>query len=468
MTRREIEQLSLSDALLFGPEQDVRELMKPEQRRIDALLDDEALVDEVMVVLRRRRPHSARRGRPATPAVVVLRMLVLKHLQAWSYEQLEWEVRGSLVHRHFCRIGAGRVPDAKTLVRLGQLLTAEVLKRLLERTVSQAVEREVTRGRKLRIDTTVIDAPIRHPTDSGLCEDVVRVCRRQLRRLDEAGVALPFKLRSVRRSVGRRCREIGQALRRQRAARSKALERPYRGLLRITGRLIRQAARAVEATRKQLGRKRGAPRRAAARAMAQLEALLPLGRRVVQQTRARVLQGQTRSDDKLVSIFEPDARILRRGKLRKPTEFGSMALVREVEGGIVTGADVVTAHDTALLTPSVKQHIEQFDRSPRLVAVDRGFYSEQAERCIQDEHGVKRAVIPKPGYRSAERIDYERQRWFRQGRAWRSGGEARIGRLKNTFGMATSRYRGRDGPQTTARWAAIANNLAAIAARAPS
>ena len=467
MTRREIEQLSFTDMLLFGEQQDVRELMKPELRRIDELLDDEALVDEVMVVLRRRRPHSARRGRPATPAVVVLRMLVLKHLQRWSYEQLEWEVRGSLVHRHFCRIGAGRVPDAKTLVRLGQLLTAEVLERLLALTVRQATERKVTRGRKLRIDTTVIDAPIRYPTDSGLCEDVVRVCRRQLTRLANAGIALPFELRSVRRSMGRRCREIGQALRRRGPARSKALVKPYRGLLRITARLIRQADKAVETTRQQLKRKRGAPRRAAARAMAKLEALLPNARRVVKQTRARVLQGRTQSEDKLVSIFEPDARILRRGKLRKPTEFGAMALIREVEGGIVTGADVVTEHDTALLAGSVEQHIEQFSRPPRLTATDRGFYSKQGEQRIRDELGVRQAVIPKPGYRSAERIEHERKRWFRKGRAWRSGGEARIGRLKNTFGMARSCYRGSDGAQRTARWAAIANNLAAIAVRAP-
>jgi IS5 family transposase len=195
--------------------------------------------------------------------------------------------------------------------------------------------------------------------------------------------------------------------------------------------------------------------------------VLPLGHRVVQQTRARVLHGQTRSDDKLVSIFEPEAPILRRGKLRKPTEFGSMALVREVEGGIVTGADIVTDHDTALLVPSVEQHEEQFDRAPHLVAVDRGFYSEQGERRVADDCGVNRPVIAKPGYRSAARLEHERQRWFRQGRAWRSGGEAPIGRLNNTFGMARSRYRGPDGPQRTARWAAIANNLAAIAARAP-
>ena len=129
--------------------------------------------------------------------------------------------------------------------------------------------------------------------------------------------------------------------------------------------------------------------------------------------------------------------------------------MREVEGGIATGVDVVGEHDTALLTPSVEQHIEQFARPPTLVATDRGFYSKQVEQRTRDELGVRQPVIPKPGYRSAERIAYERQRWFRKGRAWRSGGEARISRLKRSFGMARGGYRGSDGPQRTARWAAI-------------
>src|SRR5688500_18700094 len=122
-TRRRHGQVTFSDVTLFGgalppPEQ----LMDPRMRRIDEVVGDPALVDTVVEALRRRRPQSARRGRPSTPAEVVLRLLVLKHLRGWSYEALEWEVTGNVVYRRFCRIDAGKVPDAKTMVRYGQLL----------------------------------------------------------------------------------------------------------------------------------------------------------------------------------------------------------------------------------------------------------------------------------------------------------------------------------------------------------
>src|SRR5712692_6463774 len=165
MTRWRDGQGALGEVILFGVVGAPEKLMYPVLRRIDALLDDEALVGAVWRVLRQRRPQSARRGRPSTPAEVVLRLLVLKHLKGWSYEQLEWEVRGSVAYRHFCRLAAGKVPDGKTLVRLGQLLDGPVLREVLARVVSMAILRKVTRGRRLRIDTTVVEAPIRYPTD---------------------------------------------------------------------------------------------------------------------------------------------------------------------------------------------------------------------------------------------------------------------------------------------------------------
>jgi len=139
--------------------------------------------------------------------------------------------------------------------------------------------------------------------------------------------------------------------------------------------------------------------------------------------------------------------------------------VQETEGGIVTEIAVVDRkNDAPLLVPAVEGHGRVFGRPPGLVAVDRGFYSTDGERRVR-ALGVHHAVIPKPGFRSRERIDYERQRWFRRGRAWRAGGEARIARLKHCFGMARSRYRGERGMVRTVYWAAIANNLTAIATR---
>ncbi len=171
MSRRRDAQLSFTQFLLFSaglpaPEQ----LMDPVLRRVDELLDDDTLVDEVLATLRRRSPQSARRGRYGTPAEVVLRMLALKHLRDWGYEELCREVNGSLVYRRFCRLDAAKVPDDKTLVRLGQLVEGPALRALFDRVVAQAVECGVTRGAKLRLDTTVVEAPIHHPTDSRLCE----------------------------------------------------------------------------------------------------------------------------------------------------------------------------------------------------------------------------------------------------------------------------------------------------------
>ena len=132
----------LTELVLFGmfiP--DPKQLLDPELQRLDEVLDDEPLVDAVVEKLRARHPRSRRRGRPSTPADVVLRMLVLKHLRHWSYDRLQWEVTGNVAYREFCRIGGGKVPDAKTLVRLGQLSDASVLQTIFDRLVQTAVKR---------------------------------------------------------------------------------------------------------------------------------------------------------------------------------------------------------------------------------------------------------------------------------------------------------------------------------------
>jgi Transposase domain (DUF772) len=463
MTRRRNTQLALSELVLATALGKPEDLMDPVLRFIDALLEDETILDQVHQALRRRHAQSARRGRYGTPAEVVLRLQVLKHLKGWGFEQLEWEVKGNIAYRHFCRIHTGKVPDATTMVRHGQLLQQGALRPIFDRIVQQAREHHVTAGRRMRIDTTVVEAPIRYPTDSGLCEDSVRVLRRTLVRLGKAGVKLSFRLRHVGRSVMHRMREIGQALRLRGDAAKEAIKKPYRGLLRVTARLVRQAESAIEQAQSQVSSMKKAARAQVERALFVLRQMTPRARRVVQQTRARIVRGVTNSKKKLISIFEPHAQILRRGKLHRPTEFGQMVKVQEAEGGIVTDIGVVPEkNDAPLLVPAVERHIEVFGRAPQTAATDRGFYSGKGEHRIR-ELGVKRPVIPKPGHKSKKRVAHERQRWFRRGRAWRAGGEARISRLKHRFGMARSRYKGEQATQRTALWAGIANNLVAIA-----
>jgi IS5 family transposase len=464
--RRRRGQTSFNDWFAFGGIPRPEELMDPVLRQLDSVLDDEVLVDQVFDALSKRREASARTGRPSTPAEVVLRTLVLKHLRGWSYEQLQWEMTGNFVYRRFCRIDGGDAPDAKTMVRYGQLLGGELLQQLFERVVELAKIRGVTKGRRLRVDTTVVEAPIHYPTDSGLLADAVRVLSREVGKIEEADVELPFVRTDVRRSLARRLLEIGYALRQRGDDAKAALVKPYKRLLRTTGRSMRQAIRARRAAIRAMKKARGKRRAALARAVKKLDVFIPRAKQVIRQTRARVLRGQTSSDGKLISIFEPDARILRRGKLHKPTEFGALVKVQESEGGIVTDLAIVdTHHDSALLVPSVERHIEIFGAPPIVASTDRGFYSGEGVKRLE-ALGVRRVVVPFPGKRSQKRLRHEKQRWFRRGRSWRAGGEARIARLKHRFDMARSRYRGRDGTARTTYWAGIANNLVAIAVAA--
>src|SRR5205814_3823621 len=165
---------------------------------------------------------------------------------------------------------------------------------------------------------------------------------------------------------------------------------PYRGLLRITRRVVRETQRSVAAARRQLRRLPPAAQGQARRALTRLATMLPRVRQVVRQTRGRIVHGVTTGADKLVSLFEPAAQILRRGKLHRPTEFGALVKVQETEGGIVTEIAVVDGkNDAPLLVPAVEGHGRVFGRPPGLVAVDRGFYSTDGERL----HGRRTAGV---------------------------------------------------------------------------
>ncbi|HYR16159.1 MAG TPA: transposase, partial [Mycobacterium sp.] len=367
MVRRAYRQRSLVEVLL--PDSD--KLWEPALRGIDTLLDDEVLTDRVADALARRHPQSQRRGRYGTPATVVLRMLVLKHLYDWSFEECEREVRGGLVYRAFCRIDGERVPDAKTLIRLSHLLDEAVLKDVLARLVELGRRQRVIRGRRLRVDTTVVETNIHYPTDGTLLADGVRVVTRTLRRLGQV-------IRNRTRSVGRRVFAIAQrsramsgrtppAVRERSQARMKEL---YRGLLRITRAVVRDARAAggrvsqrSEPHRKRLGER--------------LRTTVALVERVVSQTRARVLRGDTHYPDKIVSVFEPHTEIIRKGKLAKPTEFGRRVKIQEAEGQFITDYTVCDrgTSDRDLWLPTLDRHIALFDHAPQLAVADGGFAS---------------------------------------------------------------------------------------------
>src|SRR5246500_803914 len=158
-----------------GLTKDIEDLWEWWMRVVDRLLEDEQLLDTIYEAQGERYPQSRRRGREQTPAEVVLHLLLLKHIRNWSYDTLEREVRANLVYRAFTRIGDEKVPDAKTLARLGQVIGPEVIGELHERLMELARERRVVQGGKMRVDTTVVETNIHYPTDSALLGEGARV-----------------------------------------------------------------------------------------------------------------------------------------------------------------------------------------------------------------------------------------------------------------------------------------------------
>src|SRR5208283_3471718 len=192
----------------------------------------------------------------------------------------------------------------------------------------------------------------------------------------------------------------------------------------------------------------------------QIDAMVPLVRQVMKQTRARILRGDTRADGKILSLFEPATEVIRKGKAGKPNEFGKTVKLQEAENQIVTDYEVYAQrpNDVDLLIGAVEIHQARLGRIPRLVAADAAFYSANNERAAKAK-GVKRVCIPNRSTKSAERKREQKKRWFRNGQKWRTGCEGRISVLKRRHGLSRCRYKGEAGMKRWVGLGVVADNL---------
>jgi IS5 family transposase len=458
MVQRRQRERSLFEVLL----PDGHKLWPDWLRKIDTLLEDEAVIETVARGLEARWPQSRRRGRPGTPAEVVLRMLILKHLFDWSYDDLEREVRANLVYRAFTRIDAEEVPDAKTILKIARVLGPDVIEQLHRQVLEVAKRAGVTHGRRFRIDTTVVETNVHYPTDSSLLQDGVRVLTRTMQRASAALSDRRGRIRDRRRSVGRRVLIIGRQARSPETR--EALVRSYRQLMRTTRAVVRDAATMVRRISQRLRTAVASTASTLTQARQRLQQVQPLVTRILAQTRARLLGGDTHVPDKVLSLFEPHTEAIRKGKIAKPTEFGKLVTIQESEHQIITAYEVHARRppDVTLWIPALDRHIALFDRPPDIAAGDRGFASAKNEDAA-GTRGVRRVILPRPGRKTPARRAHERQRWFRRGQRWRVGCEGRISVIKRRHGLRRCRYHGADG---TARWVGlgvIANNLVCTA-----
>lgn len=442
-------------------EEETTTLWEPWMRRADQILEDEQLIQAVYEALLKRRPKSRTRGRRGVAAEIVLRMLLLKHIRNWSFQDLEREVRPNLLYREFTRIGSGKVPDAKTLGRQAQALGPEVVEQIHQRMVELAVENKVVQGRKMRVDTTVVETNIHYPTDSSLLGDGDRVLTRLMKKVTAMVGAAGTKLRNRMRSVQRRVAEIARASRAKGDKGKQKIEPLYRKLLGITGRVVGQAKRFSSEIGSGVKRSSDVLKQAALEGLKrEIDGMVETLGKVVHQAKARVFGGDTHVEGKILSVFETSTEVIRKGKASKPTEFGKMVKIQEAENQIVIDFEVYEKKpsDSDLLIPSIEAHQTLMGRTPDLVAADAGFYSAK-NVARAEEIGVKRVSVPNRSTKSAERRRYQKRRWFKKAQKWRTGCEGRISLLKRRHGLNRSRYKKEAGMKRWVGLGVIADNL---------
>jgi IS5 family transposase len=342
---------------------------EPELAQLDELLDDDELFRLLKADLLKRYPNSARLGRHSTPAEVILRMLVVKRLYGWSYEQTERFVCDSIILRQFCRLYLENAPDDTTLIRWANQIGPGTVASLNERAVELARSLKVTRGRKLRVDSTVVETNVHHPTDSRLLSDGVRVVSRLLRRArealgEEAAHLGKEAFRTRNRSVRRLTKKLHRiALRKKGEQATEELKEAYEKLVRVTRSSLTQAKRVGQALRERADER-------SRRLAGKLDHYVPLVEQGIDQAVRRVLrEEQVPAAEKVLSLFEEHTMIITRRKVGKPREYGRKVLLDEVDGGIISRYEVLSeaGREHPHLPESIEGHRERFGRAPELL-----------------------------------------------------------------------------------------------------
>ncbi len=434
---------------------------------LDRVLGDPELM---MVLLERWRQEVVATGRavltdgrPTIAMETYVRLMVLKSRYRWGYRVLVAEVSDSIHLRRFCRISLGeRVPDESTVRKLTRWIGAEAVNELTRSLIETAVREKRFRPRAVRIDSTVVEADVRYPTDADLASHGVKVLAREGRKLAALVKERTRRVRDRSRSMGRKLRALTRTIRRRSGeAKSEVL-----ALTEQTGELLERSVKearrlAAIAKRRAVGRGAAAKRRAAE----QLTELADRCEKVASQIRRRVA-GEPITD-RLVSISDPDARPIRKGKLGKPNEFGYVSQICEITEHTRRGArGLILASSTNLgnppedtLLPDTISQLTGLGIRPREIALDGGFNPGPTRQALEHHDlNPERVFIAgrqQPGSRHTQR---RLQRY-------RTGAEGRISHLKRGYGLHRSRLKGDEGRQIWTGWSILAYNADTLAVR---
>ena len=458
MTRSAKAQISFADLEFL--DQGVR--LEPILQAISDFIDGHGdLVDKVRRDLNcgLKKPFTGRNGLTAPQ---VLRALILQRVKNWNYRELRERIADGYTLRRFTRFYSHPVPKHDAFNRAFNRLNPITLELINDAAVKAAVALGLENGKKLRVDTTVVETDIHHPTDSTLLWDTVRVVTRLVGRL---GDLLPdgvpgFTNRS--RSARRRMQEI---LRITPKDRPRRLVPKYRALIQTTEQVVANAREVLKKTERvtSIDLMTEIAIKALRKEIAQY---CGLGDRVIDQARRRVLEGeQVPNEEKIFSIFETHTDLIKRGKILKPVEFGHKVYIAESARGLITQYSVLDGNptDDGHVESSLKEHREIFGKAPSLYSADRGFYSQDNIQQCKDA-GVEVVCIPqRGGKKTAAQAAYEKSPGFKDGQRFRAGIEGRISVLFRGRGMKRCLAEGREHFELLVGAAVLANNLMAIA-----
>ena len=454
MLRTTNPQPSLWEAILPEPCQG----LPAELARVDALLDDPRFFEPF------RAHFDPILGRPSIPIETYLRLMFLKFRHRLGDELLCREVADSISWQRFCRIPlGGQVPHPTTLVKLTGRLGEQTVRALNEALLHTAAEHKLLRTHRVRVDTTVVGANVAYPTDAGLLTRAIGKLAATIGRIQAAGVATRTRVRDRRRSARRRAHQLARTLR----GRS---EQAKEAVLGATGELadlavlaVGDAARVAHNARRHLARAGEQASGKLVRLVEDLEATIARTGQLIGQARIR-LAGQTpEGATRLVSLHDPDARPICKGRLGKPVEFGYKAQVADNPDGVVLDYQVEIGNppDAPLLVPAVQRISQRAGRIPQAVTADR----QDGETAIDQQLaalGVERVAIPRKGQPGATRRTQEHTRGFRRLVKWRTGSEGRISHLKHRYGWDRTLMDGIDGARIWCGHGVLAHNLVKI------
>jgi transposase, IS5 family len=436
---------------------EVREL-PGDLARLDELLSDPALLEPIA----ERWEASARdRGRPTIAMALFVRLMVVKQRSGWGYETLVREVSDSFHLRRFVGLSVtASVPHESTIRKLAGRLGPEVVDEITRVLIDKAVRERRFTARAMRVDSTVVESDVRWPSDAALALDATRRLAREGARLEgligdgaqhvvDRSRAAGKRLRLIGRTLGRRVGRIG-------GAREQVLK-----LTGETGQLVARSireARRLAAQARAKARGRGARRKLAA--VERLEHRVDLAETVARQITQR-LAGE-KITDRLVSLADPDARPIGKGKLGKRYEFGYVFQVAELtantrrgaRGLILPAASRIGSPNEDELLPTTAAELKRLGLRPREVALDGGFSPDASNTTLADNTvfvaGRQQPATRRPRKRLA---------------AYRNGCEGRISHLKRSYGLRRSRLRGHPGARTWVGWGILAYNLDTLTIR---